>query len=42
LTLEFLEPIAPGEEREAFMARLRDRIESASERLRHEAGDPPD
>lgn len=34
LTLEFLDPIAPGMEREAFMALLSERIETASERLR--------
>ncbi len=38
LTLEFLDAIAPGLEREAFMALLRDRIEIASQRLFREAG----
>lgn len=44
ITLEFLEPIRPGLDRQAFMALLEERIETASERLRLEAlGEaPPD
>jgi len=34
VTMEFLEPIAPGLEREKFMELLRERIEAAAERLR--------
>ncbi len=42
ITLEFLDPIRPGLDREAFMALLEERIETASERLRQEAlGEPP-
>jgi 1-acyl-sn-glycerol-3-phosphate acyltransferase len=37
ITFEFLEPIAPGLERRAFMALLEERIETATERLRREA-----
>lgn len=37
VTMEFLEPIAPGLERREFMTLLQDRIEAASERLRREA-----
>jgi 1-acyl-sn-glycerol-3-phosphate acyltransferase len=33
ITIEFLEPIAPGQDREAFMAMLEDRIETAARRL---------
>ena len=33
ITIEFLEPIAPGHNREAFMATLEDRIETAARRL---------
>lgn len=33
ITLEFLEPIAPGLKRDAFMAVLQDRIETATARL---------
>jgi 1-acyl-sn-glycerol-3-phosphate acyltransferase len=37
VTMEFLAPIAPGLERKEFMTALQERIETASERLRHEA-----
>ena len=37
VTMEYLEPIASGLERKAFMALLQERIETASERLRLEA-----
>jgi 1-acyl-sn-glycerol-3-phosphate acyltransferase len=37
ITLEFLEPIRPGLDRQAFMALLEERIETATERLRQEA-----
>jgi 1-acyl-sn-glycerol-3-phosphate acyltransferase len=37
ITLQFLDPIAPGLERREFMKQLQERIESASERLRLEA-----
>ena len=37
ITFEFLEPIAPGLDRRAFMALLEERIETAAERLRGEA-----
>jgi 1-acyl-sn-glycerol-3-phosphate acyltransferase len=40
ITVEFLEPIAPGMERRAFMAELERRIEEASDRLAREAGQP--
>jgi 1-acyl-sn-glycerol-3-phosphate acyltransferase len=40
IAVEFLEPIAPGMERRAFMAELERRIEEASDRLAREAGDP--
>ena len=33
ITIEFLEPIEPGRDRESFMAMLEDRIESAAQRL---------
>ncbi len=33
IAIEFLEPIAPGQDRESFMATLEDRIETASRRL---------
>ncbi len=33
ITIEFLEPIAPGQDRETFMAMLEDRIETAAQRL---------
>ena len=33
ITIEFLEPIAPGQDRETFMAVLEDRIETAARRL---------
>jgi 1-acyl-sn-glycerol-3-phosphate acyltransferase len=36
ITLEFLDPIRPGLDRQAFMALLEERIETASERLRQE------
>lgn len=36
--VEFLPPIEPGLQQEAFMARLRDDIETASDRLMREAG----
>jgi len=36
ITLQFLEPIAPGLDRHEFMTVLQDRIETASERLRLE------
>ena len=38
ITVEILEPIAPGLDRKAFMAELRSRIETASDRLIEEAG----
>jgi 1-acyl-sn-glycerol-3-phosphate acyltransferase len=34
ITLEFLDPIPPGQDRREFMTALQDRIETASERLR--------
>ncbi|MCZ6863459.1 MAG: lysophospholipid acyltransferase family protein [Alphaproteobacteria bacterium] len=37
ITFEFLDPIAPGLDRRAFMALLEERIETAAERLRREA-----
>ena len=37
ITLEFLPAIAPGMAREAFMAELEERIETASDRLIAEA-----
>jgi len=40
--VEFLPPIAAGLERAAFMARLEDEVESASERLMREAGFDPE
>ena len=40
ITIEFLPPIPAGLDRRAFMAELEERIETASERLRIEAGDP--
>jgi 1-acyl-sn-glycerol-3-phosphate acyltransferase len=40
IVVEFLEPIPPGLERDAFMATLRERIETASNRLLEEAGRP--
>jgi 1-acyl-sn-glycerol-3-phosphate acyltransferase len=36
--VEFLDPIAPGLEKSAFMARLEDEIETVSDRLMLEAG----
>ena len=40
--VEFLEPIAPGLDRETFMARIEAQIEGASNRLMREAGFDPD
>ena len=37
VTIEFLEPIAPGLGKESFMATLEERIETAAQRL-YEAG----
>ena len=37
VTIEFLEPIAPGQDRETFMATLEDRIETAARRLYDDA-----
>lgn len=37
MVIEFLEPIAPGLEREAFLSELQERVEGASERLLDEA-----
>lgn len=44
ITIEFLEPIAPGHDRETFMATLEDRIETAARRLYDDgrAQRPPD
>jgi 1-acyl-sn-glycerol-3-phosphate acyltransferase len=39
--VEFLRPIPPGLEPEAFMKRLESEIETASDRLMREAGHPP-
>lgn len=36
ITIEFLEPIAPGQDRKTFMAMLEDRIETAAQRLYEE------
>lgn len=41
VVIEFGEPIPPGLERDAFMALLQDRIETASDRLLAEAEPPP-
>jgi 1-acyl-sn-glycerol-3-phosphate acyltransferase len=40
--VEFMPPIAPGQPREAFRARLEDEVEAASDRLMREAGFDPD
>ena len=40
IIVKFLEPIPPGLEREAFMALLKERIETASDRLIGEATRP--
>jgi 1-acyl-sn-glycerol-3-phosphate acyltransferase len=39
--IEFLDPIPPGQSRDAFFEEIKTRIESASERLRQEAGRSP-
>ncbi|MHA1536153.1 MAG: lysophospholipid acyltransferase family protein [Alphaproteobacteria bacterium] len=41
IVFEFLEPIEPGLQRRAFMARLEEDIETAAERLKREAEAPP-
>jgi 1-acyl-sn-glycerol-3-phosphate acyltransferase len=41
IVVEFLEPIAPGLERKAFMAELRRRLESAADRLIEDPSAPP-
>ena len=40
--VEFLDPIAPGMERDAFMTKLETEVEAASNRLMREAGFDPD
>ena len=41
ITVEFLEPIAPGLDRRPFMRTLEERLETASERLTVAVGGPP-
>ena len=41
ITVEFLPPIEPGLDREAFLTRLEDTLEDASERLSLAVGGPP-
>lgn len=41
ITIRFLDPIPPGLDRKAFMTRLEDTLEGASEALALEAGGPP-